>query len=146
MSTNGTNKTEVTDWLPKEIWTVLILSLLVWVAMTLTNGTSLEKEIPRVQGIFSSEEVEETTEVYRKVDVQLSDEWSEKFFTLADENRTVWEAPGLEARTDTKELVLYPPLGDGQLGAHRWVQFRMSGGGRIKTCTHPKGTTWTVCK
>lgn len=143
---NGTKKTEVTDWLPKIMGVIFVVGLAAWVAITLTNGTSLEKEIPRVQGVFSSEKVEETTEVYRKVDVQLSDEWSEKFFTLADENRTVWEAPGLEARTDTKELVLYPPLGDGHLGAHRWVQFRMSGGGRIKTCTHPKGTTSAVCK
>lgn len=146
MSMDGTNKTEVTDWLPKIMGVIFVVGLAAWVAITLTNGTSLEKEIPRVQGVFSSEERTEAAEVYRKVNVDLSNEWSEKFFTLADENRTVWEAPGLEARTDTKEQVLYPPLGDGHLGAHRWVQFRMSGGGRIKTCTHPKGTTSAVCK
>lgn len=120
---------------------VVLILIVFWPADTKVSQDS-STQTPTTQTTQRKAE----PETYRKTEVQVSEEWSERFFTLSDENRTVWEIPGLEARTNSKELVLYPPLGDGRLGAHRWVQFRMNGGGRIKTCTHPKGTTADVCK
>ena len=94
----------------------------------------------------SSQQEQERKPYNRKVELQLSQGWTDRISVGPNESIYLWRhgTPGVEAETDS-QIVDYD-AGE-RMGQLRWVRFRVKeGSGVVSVCKVPKGEPDSLCE
>ena len=128
-----------------KFWTVIAVIIAITILALVVKERKFGGENTGISSHEPSRALQEK-ETYRKVELQLSQGWTDRIPVGPSESIYLWRhgTSGVEAETDNG-IVDYD-AGD-RLGLLRWVRFRVKeGSGVVSVCKVPKGEPDSLCK